>query len=264
MLWNKNEGDILAQTLTAAVKKVDHLYLADDGSSDNSLEIMKKFQERFPQIIQNVQQSPTNTDPGQRQSLLDKIQKNYSETDWIQIIESDIVLLDTDPREAIEKHGVNNVAVCWQTLNAARRKWPKYLDTYPNWSMPLTELMPKAHLMEEMVYTFRNLKGLKYRSDKWRPWPTGFGTHLRESLRASRGDDAPLLLHYGFRGPTHFHLKYKNHGTFHKKHETWNVSSREKVLETVPFFNGTWNNKHMMDTSREGWIKWRRKRTSQI
>lgn len=257
MMWNKNEADILPQIISAAIPKVDKLYMADDGSSDASYEIMKHFQKLHPKVVVSIQQNPDKSDQGQRRALLAKIQEDYTEDDWIQLIESDIMLLDTHPATAIVQHSIDKIAVPWHTLNAVRRDWSKSIDTYPYWAIPLQELMPYGHWMEVMIYSFRNLKGLSYSQSVWRPWPAGFGAYTKNALgNAKRTENAPLLAHYGFRGPTHFNVKYKSHGKYHRRYNKWRVDDIEEIKKTVSFFNGDWNSKGTMEMSRKGWIKW--------
>jgi hypothetical protein len=79
-----------------------------------------------------------------------------------------------------------------------------------------------------------------------------------------RGKGAPILAHYGYRGPTHFHKKYHpGMGDFHSRYTDWDLRSPESVEKTCFFFNGTWNGTlHPM--SREGWesrSEWKRKRS---
>jgi glycosyltransferase involved in cell wall biosynthesis len=263
MFWNKGEGDLLPYTLERAVNSgVDSIFIADDGSTDNSWEIIESFARKYSNKIEHIQCKPDKNDPAQRQSLLNEIRRRYpAERTWVQILESDIVLLDTNIREVIEKKAVSNLGVSFHMLNAVRKpgEWVG-IDTYPNWTMPINELMPWGHWTEVMLYLFRLMPGLTYNPGVWRPWPSGFSRYTSAPLKTNRKElDSPLLSHYGFRGPTHFHLKYKNMGTFHRKYKNWNVSSPKTVLETVPYFNGIWNS-DVFEMSREGWKNWLRKR----
>lgn len=260
MMWNKNEGDILEEIIQNALSKVDSLFIADDGSTDKSWEIIQSFVKSSSKIeyVRNQRDNPI--DKGQRQSLLDEIRKRYRPEDtWVQIMESDIMILDTDIREAIKDHAVHDIGVNWVTLNAVRKSgtW-KEIDTYPNWKAPIKEVMPYAHWMEAMLYTFRPLPKLKYNQDMWRPWPSGFSAYIGDKplFSSRRRADSPLLAHYGYRGPTHFHNKFKDMTSsgFHSKYKTWDIRSVDSVDSTVSFFNGQWNT-NLFPMSREGWVK---------
>ena len=248
LMWNKNEGDILPFVIEAALKHVDSLYIADDGSSDNSWSIIQRYSKQ----LGHFQRNPTPTDPGQRQALLNVVKKRYKPEDtWVQIIESDIMILDTNIREAIKKFAVLDMAVTWQLLNAVRPvgTW-KEVDTYPNWSENISKIMPLAHRIEGMLYTFRPLPMINYDASSWKPWPKGFSNYTNKQIKDTiKLIDSPLLAHYGYRGPTHFMKKFKN-----IRHAKWDTSSVERVEQTVPFFNGLYSSQsHEM--SRNGWKK---------
>ncbi|MHA2066703.1 MAG: glycosyltransferase [Candidatus Thorarchaeota archaeon] len=242
IMWNKNEDDILDQIIEAAMPKVDSLFIADDGSTDSSWQVINTYAYHNPDKIEHIQQKPNPNDPGQRQSLLDEVRRRYKPEDtWVQIIESDIQILDTDVRHAIKMNAVEDLGVTWLTLNACRKEWIDW-DTYPNWNMPLSFIMPMGHLMEIMLYTFRPIPEVSYKPGIWRPWPSGWSKVIKNPpLKDWPGPEyPPLLAHFGYRGPTHFYNKYKNMGRFHKKYKTWCLDSPASVAETVPYFNGQW------------------------
>lgn len=260
MMWNRNEADILRETLSKAVVQVDSLFLADDGSTDGSREIIEDFaasNDKVEYVYTNQRHDPR--DQGHRQHLLDQIQKRYKpENTWVQIMESDIMILDTDIREALKQWSRHDLGMSWHVLNAARKTgtW-KEADKWPNWEQPISEVMPYGHWMEVMLYTFRPMSKLKFDFNKWRPWPQNFGKYLEPDAKlkgVAKGQQAPLLAHYGFRGPTHYFNKCKSTGKkTHRKYTDWDLSSVQSVEDTVFFFNGVWNG-NLIDMSREGWV----------
>lgn len=266
MLWNKNEGDILEEILNAALPHVDSLFIADDQSTDNSWKIIQSFASKHQDKVEYIRNKrEIKHDKGQRTALLNEIRRRYKpENTWVQIFESDIMILDTNIREAIKKFGVMDFALSWFTLNAVRspNTW-KEVDTYPKWKTPIKEIMPKAHLMEMMLYTFRPLPKLYY-SPLWRPWPHGFSNYSKGNpvKTVSRDINAPLLAHYGYRGPTHFYQKFKKAGMgdFHSKYKSWDLRTVESVDRTVSFFNGEYNGNKSFEMSRNGWTGWIEKR----
>jgi glycosyltransferase involved in cell wall biosynthesis len=255
MMWNRNEGDILPFTIASALEHVDTLVLADDGSTDNSWEVMKSFAKAHPDQIEHIQQRPDSEDKGQRQALLNVIRERYRPEDtWVQVIESDIMIFDTDIRQAIKERS-NDILLRWQLLNASpppgENKWDG-IDEYPNWSRPIQEIMTHAHRLEMMPYTYRPFKELKYDYSAWRPWPRGFTKIQGGTAPHRKSDYTPLLAHYGYRGPTHFYQKYKNIGR-HPRYRSWDITSVESVKETVYFFNNQWG-KHAFPMTRYGWM----------
>ena len=255
MAWTRNEGDILEETMRDAAKKVDALYVADGHSTDGSWAILQRL--KAEGVVEHIQQEDERKDRAQRNSLLAKIRERYKPEDtWVQIFESDVFVMDTDIRAAIRDHAVKGVGVPWIMLNAVRKPgtWDG-ADTYPEWKAPIREVMPFAHYAELVLYTFRPLPELFFDNDKWRPWPLGFSEYTRSPVkRWPHGVSAPLLLHVGYRGPTHFHLKYRSMGTHHTRHVGWRIDIPESVEQTVPYFNGVWNGPSFPAT-REGWRK---------
>lgn len=264
MMFCHNEGDILAQTIESALDNVDSLFIADDGSTDNSFDIIKAMHRAHKDKIElAVHRQKNKNDKGQRSFLLDEIRKRYKpENTWVQLIESDIMILDTDIRKAIKEHAVHDLAMSWVALNAAREAgtW-KEADTYPHWGRPLKEIMYGAHWLEIMLYTWRPLEKLYFDREPWRPWPRGFSHYTNQEVKGSYGrkPSAPLLLHVGYRGPTHFHQKYFGRwpNNRHPKYQGWDVSSPASCDKTVWFFNGFWN-RELFEPSRAGWSHWRR------
>lgn len=258
MMWGKNEGDILEEVVLDAIKHVDSIFIADGQSTDGSWEILKSLKSRYPDKIEHIQQESEEQDRAQRDSLLNEIRARYRPEDtWVQLIESDIFILDTDIREVVKNH---EIGVSWQALNAVRKPgtW-KGWDTYPNWNCSIREVMPYAHYMETMLYTFRPLPLLSYSHFQWRPWPAGFSNYVGDKPLKSRATypESPLLFHVGYRGPTHFYLKYKHMGPRHRKYKNWDLTSPETVEKTVAFFNGDWNSGvGLVEASRKGWIDW--------
>ncbi len=256
MMWNKNEGDILPEIIASALEHVDTLVIADDGSSDNSWDIIQGFASAHRDQIEHIRRDPNKRDKAQRQALLDVIRDRYrAEDTWVQIIESDIMIMDTDVRQAIKERHNNDTYVEWSLINAVippTETW-EGIDDYPNWKKPIQEILTHGHWIENMTYTFRPHSKLYYDpTGPWRPWPKGF-SHYGVVKQPVRNTYTPLLAHYGYRGPTHLQQKFLPSGTHHKKYTEWDFTSPESVLKTVYFYNGVWNaNAHIM--SRHGYI----------
>ena len=257
VMWAKNEGDIIYETITDAIRNVDTLMIADDGSTDDTWQIIQRLRKLWPDKIEHIQQAPDPKDKGQRAALLSEVRRRYRPEDtWVQVVEADVLLLDTDVR-AVVSAASDKIALSWHMLNACRRStdW-KGADTWPNWPVPIREIMPLAHWMEVVLYTFRPLEKLFYDHERWRPWPKGFSHYSKDAVKIyAKYPDSPLVLHVGHRGPRHFHSKYHGMGTTHSKYRNWRLDSPEEVHRTVAYFNGTWND-HAFEANREGWRQW--------
>ncbi len=250
MLWSRGEADILEEVVRDAAKKVDALFCATSDAAE--WDILQRLKREG--VVEHIQQEDETYDRAQRNSLLAKIRSAYNPVDTVvQIIESDVFLLETNVREAWRDHAVDDVGMGWLMLNAVRLPgtWRGF-DTYPKWQAPIREIMTHAHELERVTYTFRPLPGIEFDPFTWRPWPRGFSRYTQKPLDQPHGAMAPLLLHCGYRGPTHFHLKYRHMGKRHTKYRTWHVGSPEAVERTVAFFNGDWNGEAFPAT-REGW-----------
>jgi hypothetical protein len=249
--------DIISEIIENALPHVDSLFIADDGSDDGTWDKIMGAKFSHPSKIEHVQQEPSPDDRSQRESLIAKIRERYRwEDTWVQVIEGDMMILDTDIPKALEEHAVHDLAMSWQMMNAVRLPgtWDK-VDTWPNWTAPIKEIMGHGHWMEVMTYTYRPHPELYFCPNRWRPWPMGWSRIVQGQVKTTRRkSSSPLLAHYGYRGPTHFYHKYK--GIPNRKHPDWDNSSMEAIEKTVPYFNGTWNG-GAIEMSRKGYKKCR-------
>ncbi|MCI0558179.1 MAG: glycosyltransferase family 2 protein [Nitrososphaera sp.] len=185
VMWARNESDLLPFTMEHALKQVDALLFIDNDSTDNTFDIAKSFKLEYC-----VRASDVGTDPALagRQHLLEEVRRRFGWKDtWVQVIESDSILLETDVRRAIREYSTG-VSVIWHMLNATKKDWTALDYDWAYWYEPLT-------------YTFRPLPELAY--DKVRkPWPRGF-SHYPCEHKHHQDADSPLILHYGFRSPGH-------------------------------------------------------------
>lgn len=260
-MWNRNEGDILEQIIESALNSgIDALMVADDDSDDKSWDIINSFGNRIDYAVQrNAHIGTTSYSKNRwaRQHLLDEVRRRHKpENTWVQIIESDIMVLDTDIRAAIKRYQVNDLAVYWQLLNCCRRVWNKEWDTWPDWKgRTIQEVMPDCHWMEYMLYTFRPVKSLYY-EDVRKPWPRGLAD-LGVRPKRKKRETSPLLAHYGLRGPTQHSAKLQSRSYPSSKNPTWDWRTPRSVRRTIPFFSGHYNNnENVFPTGREGWTKW--------
>lgn len=265
MMFAKNECDVLPTTIIEAMKQVDSLFIADDGSTDRSWEIIQYYKQAYPNKIEHIQREPAPIDQGQRNSLLEKIRARYkAENTWIQTIESDIVLHTKDIRALIARTNRENISVNWHCMNAIRPYWEGVHQFYPNWPDKIQNIMPRFHWTEEFTcYTYRPLPLLQY-SPVWRPWPRGFSNYLavdykRQRRNKMKTENVPMALHYGYRGPTHMmskwnRLKVKPPNP-NRKHG-YDYTDLETLSRTFTCFNGHYNRSaNTGATPEEAWEK---------
>ena len=254
IMWNKNEGDILDETISKALLLVDHLLVADDQSSDDSWDIIRSKKSELAYI------SRYGETPGskkyrksvwQRQSLLEKAIEMYGRNIWIQVIESDLIAIDTNVKEQLELGtNVHGIALWWITLEAVRKEWIEEDEKYPNWDKSIQEVMPYGFILEKAPYTWRPYPDIHF-GDKWNPVPRGLAKygHLGGEWRVRRrhcNKDIPLWAHYNIRGRKHFNKKYAG-----VDHSRQSVQKRNLCAFIIP--------KDMpevlFDLNREEWVR---------
>jgi len=254
IMWNKNEGDILNETISKALPLVDHLLVSDDESSDNSWDIIRSRKSELTYI------SRYNETPGsslykksvwQRQSLLDKAIELFGRDIWIQVVESDLIAIGTNVREQLEtRNHVHGVSMWWITCEAVRKSWTEEDEKYPNWDKSIQEVMPWGFILEKAPYTWQPVEGVEF-GEKWNPVPRGLHKHgfLTGEYRVRRHnckEDVPLWGHYNIRGKKHFNIKYKNIDLSRKS-----VARRiQCAFETPVRFP-----EKLFPLTREGWIE---------
>lgn len=253
--WCKNEADLLPYTLPAAIKSVDAMMIVDDDSTDNSWDVIQSF--KFEHTARKRDLSKDS-----RQYLLDEVIRRYGQKDtWVQVIETDTIVMETDLKARIEQYKVDDLSCQWHLLNACRKEWNEDYKTLPFFTADHApwEQLPYFHWMERMNYSFRALDKLHY-TERRTPWPQGFSNYTTSGkIRKTKNHDSPLVMHYGFRNPAFYFKKMEVMGklTGGLKNPTWHFGSVEEVRDTVPFFNGAWNNTpDVFPGTRQGWCDW--------
>ena len=255
IMWNKNEADILDETLTKALPLVDHLLVADDDSDDSSWDIIRSHKSELAYISRysEATNKSYSKDNWQRSSLLDKAVEMYGRDIWIQVMESDLIAIDTDIREQVEtRENIQGAAIWWINVEAVRREWRSEDEMYPNWDKSIQEVMPWGHILEKAPYTWRPHPDV-YFPTRWQPHPCGLDKyggpggewHVKKShCKAS----TPLWGHYNIRGRKHFDIRYQ-HALANSKAK----AKRELVAFTVP--QDSKFDAHLFKLNREEWKK---------
>ena len=253
IMWNHNEGDILEETLTKALPLVDHLLVADDDSDDNSWDIIRShsselaYFNRYSESDKELAKSHW-----QRQHLLNKAVQMFGRDIWIQVIESDLIAIDTDVREQVEtRTNLHGAGIWWCNLEAVRREWRPEDEMYPNWDKPIQEVMPWCHILEKAAYTWRPYPDI-YFPERWQPHPCGLDKyggldgewHVR---RKHVNETTPLWGHFNVRGRKHFEKKYAN-----VPDNSRNKAKREMMAFTLP--QDPKYDACMFKLNRESWI----------
>lgn len=254
--WCKNEGDLLPYTLPSAIKQVDAMMIVDDDSDDNSWDVIKSFGNKLAYAARK-----RDLKVDSRQHLLEEVRKRYGTKDtWVQVIESDTIVMETDIKSKIEKYKVDDVSCTWNLLNACRKDWTEDWNSAPFFTAERApwDALPYFHWMERMTYSFRPLEKLAY-TERRTPWPQGFSYYASGKIRKSKNYDSPIAMHYGFRNPLFYYEKMKRIGRTKggAKNPTWNFCTPAAVKQTVYLYNGIWNNtRDVFPGTRQGWCDW--------
>lgn len=110
----KNEDDVIGQTLNFATRFCDKIFVIDNGSTDNTWEIVKSLGEKDPKIIPFVQ-THERYDDGLRWLAYDAHHDELTDSDWWLVLDSDEFMAE-DPRPVIE-HAMRDgadIIVAWQ------------------------------------------------------------------------------------------------------------------------------------------------------
>jgi len=260
--WCRNEADLLPFTLPAAIKAVDKLLIIDDDSTDNSYDIIKAHAKDLEYYTTRSDLQMQKPGKDSRQHLLDEVIRRFGQKDtWVQVIESDTIVMETDIKAKIEQYKVDDLSCQWHLLNACRKEWNEDYKVLPFFTADRSpwEQLPYFHWMERMAYSFRALDKLHY-TERRTPWPQGFSHYTTSGkIRKTKNHDSPLVMHYGFRNPAFYFKKMEALGrlTGGSKNPTWRFGSVEEVRDTVPFFNGAWNGTpDSFPGTRQGWCDW--------
>jgi hypothetical protein len=92
----KNEGDIIAQSLTAAATWADSIYVYDNGSVDGTWEIVQSLAATHPQIIPYKREAKPYTQ-ALRKDLFEVYRERGGDGDWWCMLDADEFFID-DPR----------------------------------------------------------------------------------------------------------------------------------------------------------------------
>jgi len=110
----KNEDDIIAQSLTYAAKYCDRIYVLDNGSTDNTWEIVQDLARKHGKIVAFEQTFEPYGD-WLRARVFNEVHRELSNDDWWLILDSDEFLAE-DPRPVLKAAVVEgaNVVKAWQ------------------------------------------------------------------------------------------------------------------------------------------------------
>lgn len=244
MLDTRNDGDFLPEVLNQLKSyDLDALYVYDDGSWDNTAEILKDpIVSKVWNRNQFDQRELDRYLQHRRGFLLEKIKEDFpyqTEDIWVIRIEGDRLFLTQSPREIVERaQQLNQDSRCGVMLDFRRHRGEGWegVDTFPNWHISLTRLMTWFRLDDvHSAVAFKVSDQINYPSSgRPRPWPRGLkNSDYSEDVRT----DMAFFAHYGKRSP-----KYHSWSLISGNRPASNKRSQEETEEILfrPFCLFPW------------------------
>ena len=211
----KNEADVIAQTLHAASRWCDHIYVFDNGSDDATWEIVQVIARDNPAVVPFKTDAKPFTD-SLRGEILRRYRSRAQTGDWWAIIDADEFYID-DPRAFLAR-----------VPDRFRAVWPQI------YSYLFTDIDADSWRQDPSRYASDVPLG-----ERLRHYVLGDYTELRffrhePGLTEVPGDLRPIyperirLRHYGYRSPDQIRIRLETRrepmlrGEFiHEKRSNW-------------------------------------------
>jgi glycosyltransferase involved in cell wall biosynthesis len=159
----KNEDDIIAQTLTYALRHCTKIFVIDNGSTDGTWKIVQSLSEEHSQIIPLLQTYEPYTE-GLLALAYNKYHSEFSDQDWWLVLDADEFLAE-DPQPVIQcaMGDKADMIHTWQIqffyTDVDRRGWMEERDSR---DIPIFARRRYYSINWQEVRLFRNYPG--------RPW----------------------------------------------------------------------------------------------
>lgn len=191
----KNESDIITQTLEAATKWCDYIYVYDNGSTDGTWEQALKLAEKYEQII-TYKKENCNFNDDLRRKIFNEFRGNSSEGDWWCRLDADEIYID-DPRVFLAKVPKEYAVV----VSASFEYYftDKDLDLYNENPDLYANDVPVSQKCRYYINNWTELRFIRYRKDlvwgeKDGGWPSAIWNAPIYPVRI-------WLKHYQYRSP---------------------------------------------------------------
>jgi hypothetical protein len=233
-MCSRNGADLLPQVLTHLEGKVDHIYSYDDGSVDNTYNLLKNGTD----YVGRDDPRRSECSRGHYRHLLEKVREDFKGEDvWCILTMDDRFFLNKYPHHIVrdaEDGGYDAVeGVQLDFLRHRLDPWTKENDTYPKYHN-IREVCRWACVDERCVVAFKLHDGLSYDAAKY-PWPQGIQNrqYASKSMGGKLSLEMPYLEHQGRRSPEHFRQSYLTGSRpISKKYkDKWDLSTWDSTVE---------------------------------
>lgn len=189
----KNENDIIGQTLVYALQYCNKIFVIDNGSTDETWDIVQCLSERYPQIIPFLQTHEQFSN-GLRALAYNEYHSQFSDNDWWLIVDGDEFLAE-DPQPIIEQAIQERAEIirAWQIhfyfTDVDHENWLKGRDSR---EIPIYKRRRHYLINWQENRLFRNQSSRRWDVNVNKLFPDGFRRACRHFI---------LNRHYQFRDP---------------------------------------------------------------
>jgi glycosyltransferase involved in cell wall biosynthesis len=189
----KNEDDIIAQTLTYALRYCTRIFVIDNGSTDETWRIVQSLSEQYPQVVPMLQ-THESFNNALRALAYNKYHADFSDSDWWMILDSDEFLAE-DPHPVIQSamHDKAEIIRSWQAqFYFTDIDYQNWLSGRESRDLPIF-LRRRFYLVNwQETRLFRNNPARCWNANVSKFYPDGFRKVCKRRI---------LNRHYQFRDP---------------------------------------------------------------
>lgn len=241
MMCVRDEEDLLPEVLEDLDDKLDAFYAYDDGSADQTLNILLESPQVTYLMSRTADRNRPIMDRPHYHHLLEKIKEDYdyeNEDIWVVITMGDRFFLNKSPRQIVwEADSYTSVeGIQLDFLRPRMDPWTSENDTWPNYPKSLRKVCRWVRVDERCIVAYKVTKEASYINAKY-PWPKGIGTPQYDcaSMEDTISLDMPFLEHQGRRSPKAAMARIASGSRqLSRKHQHYDLSTFESTVECNP------------------------------
>lgn len=201
----KNEGDIIAETLSFASRFCHKIYVFDTGSVDDSWEKVTQLESS---VVVPFRHESVPFSDGLRAQVFNAVRNHVADGDWIYILDADEFLAENPARaiQVAEREGAQQINTAQYNFHFTDVDWELYQQGLDSRSLPIAQ--------RRRYYCFTNMEQrlFKYSSDlTWPEYvndehPHGFMAPKRSKKLKKCSYRIPNC-HYQYRDPEQIQLR---------------------------------------------------------
>jgi hypothetical protein len=198
----RDEGDVLAQVMEHLLTWIDHLYVWDLGSTDNTWEIVEQFAAKDKRVVPFLYR-PTIYSDSIRSYMFHKLRDRFKQGDWIIKVDGD-EFYEINPPDFIRdrlRPIDSALYLQWYYFRLTNRDvaaWERGEETLADRARPIQDRRRFYNIVE---YTeprlFKYRRNMQWLQNVYWPYNTGFVAKERIPLR-----------HYPHRDPAQMQSRY--------------------------------------------------------